>query len=55
MQWTVLETSIGAVSRIRHFHRTSTSEHQEEETIDPPAEWPDRGVIEFNNVIASYQ
>ncbi|KGO51212.1 ABC transporter, integral membrane type 1 [Penicillium expansum] len=55
MQWTVLETSIGAVSRIRHFHRTTTSEHQEEETIDPPAEWPDRGVIEFHNVIASYQ
>jgi ABC-type multidrug transport system fused ATPase/permease subunit len=54
MQWTVLETSIGAVSRIRHFQRTVESEHQECETIDPPASWPDQGAIEINDVVASY-
>ncbi|KAJ6134374.1 ABC transporter integral membrane type 1 [Penicillium sp. IBT 18751x] len=55
MQWTVLETSIGAVSRIRHFERTVESEHQEHETIDPPVSWPDQGAIEFRDVVASYQ
>ncbi|KAJ5674930.1 ABC transporter integral membrane type 1 [Penicillium maclennaniae] len=55
MQWTVLETSIGAVSRIRHFERTVESEHQEHETIDPPVSWPDQGAIEFKDVVASYR
>ncbi|OJJ42489.1 hypothetical protein ASPZODRAFT_105215 [Penicilliopsis zonata CBS 506.65] len=55
MQWTVLETSIGAVSRIRNFQRTVESEHQEQETIDPPADWPQHGAIEINDVVASYK
>jgi ABC-type multidrug transport system fused ATPase/permease subunit len=55
MQWTVLETSIGAVSRIRTFKATVESEHQENETVVPPKEWPERGAIEFNDVVASYK
>lgn len=55
MQWTVLETSIGAVSRIRHFHRTVDSEHQQNETVDPPACWPEHGGIEITDLVASYK
>lgn len=55
LQWTVLETSIGAVSRIRHFQRTVVSEHKPSEWIDPPPRWPDQGAIEFNEVIAAYK
>ncbi|KAB8201929.1 hypothetical protein BDV34DRAFT_237247 [Aspergillus parasiticus] len=54
-QWTVLETSIGAVARIRNFKATIESEHLEDETAVPPPDWPARGAIEFSNVVASYK
>ncbi|KAB8230272.1 uncharacterized protein BDW43DRAFT_321569 [Aspergillus alliaceus] len=54
-QWTVLETSIGAVSRIRNFKATIDSEHLEFETFVPPPDWPARGSIEFTEVVAAYK
>lgn len=54
-QWTVLETSIGAVARIRNFKATIESEHLADETAVPPPDWPARGAIEFSNVVASYK
>ncbi|KAF5864601.1 hypothetical protein ETB97_007159 [Aspergillus alliaceus] len=54
-QWTVLETSIGAVSRIRNFKATIDSEHLEFETFVPPPDWPVRGSIEFTEVVAAYK
>jgi ABC-type multidrug transport system fused ATPase/permease subunit len=54
-QWTVLETSIGAVSRIRSFTSTVVSEHRLEEMDVPPMKWPEEGRIEFQNVVASYK
>ncbi|RAK71485.1 P-loop containing nucleoside triphosphate hydrolase protein [Aspergillus fijiensis CBS 313.89] len=55
MQWTVLETSIGAVSRVRHFQRTVESEHLDCESFVPPAAWPEHGAIEINDLVASYK
>ncbi|KAJ5727035.1 ABC transporter integral membrane type 1 [Penicillium malachiteum] len=55
MQWTTLETSIGAVSRVRHFQRTVETEHTEWESMSPSPEWPQRGAIIFNDVVASYK
>lgn len=52
--WTVLETSIGAVSRIRSFAKTP-SEHLERESDTPPEDWPDKGGLEFKDVTASYK
>ncbi|RDL30478.1 Uncharacterized protein BP5553_10356 [Venustampulla echinocandica] len=52
--WTVLETSIGAVSRVRSFAKTP-SENLPEETGTPPDSWPDKGGIEFKDVVASYK
>ncbi|KAH8665276.1 putative ABC multidrug transporter [Tricladium varicosporioides] len=52
--WTVLETSIGAISRIRAFAKTP-SENQLTENSLPPKNWPERGSIEFREVSASYK
>lgn len=52
--WTVLETSIGAVSRVRTFAMTP-SENLPGETDYPPNNWPDKGGIEFKDVVASYK
>lgn len=54
LQWTVLETSIGAVARIRDFEMNATSENKEGESGVPPEDWPNNGVVEFRNVVASY-
>jgi ABC-type multidrug transport system fused ATPase/permease subunit len=52
--WTQLETSIGAVSRVRSFAAATPSEHLPSETTQPPPSWPAHGAITFTNVHASY-
>ena len=54
MHWTVLETSLGAVSRIRSFTSTTESENLPLEDTVPPKDWPSTGGIEFRGVTASY-
>jgi ATP-binding cassette subfamily C (CFTR/MRP) protein 1 len=54
VQWTSLETSLGAIARIRTFAATRASEHKNGEDFNPPIEWPQRGALEFKNVSASY-
>jgi ABC-type multidrug transport system fused ATPase/permease subunit len=52
--WTNLETSLGAVARLRTFLLQTPKEALEVERQDPPPEWPTRGDIEFTNVTSSY-
>jgi ATP-binding cassette, subfamily C (CFTR/MRP), member 1 len=52
--WTVLETSIGALQRVKDFVESTESEHRDEERSEPPQEWPQHGRIEFTNLSASY-
>ena len=54
MHWTVLETSLGAVSRIRSFTSTTESENLPSENTTPPSDWPSIGGIQFRSVSASY-
>ena len=55
MFYTILETSIGAVSRLRKFSENVTPEDREEmEDIEPPEQWPQKGKIELKGVSASY-
>jgi ATP-binding cassette subfamily C (CFTR/MRP) protein 1 len=54
-QYTMLETSIGAVSRLKTFSEKVVSENLAEETVVPPREWPLRGGIEIKGVSASYE
>ncbi|KAH8202021.1 hypothetical protein TruAng_003776 [Truncatella angustata] len=50
----LLETSLGAVARLRNFNATVQPEDKPDEDIIPPNEWPQRGSIEFQGVSASY-
>ncbi|KAI4197560.1 MAG: hypothetical protein LQ348_002135 [Seirophora lacunosa] len=52
--WTLLETHIGAVSRVRNFSSTVAVENGPSEDGSPPKDWPASGAIEFRNVHASY-
>lgn len=54
-EWTGLETSIGAVSRIRSYVREAKTEDLETEIQSVPSSWPLRGEVEFDNVTASYE
>ncbi|OAA74978.1 ABC transporter, transmembrane domain, type 1 [Akanthomyces lecanii RCEF 1005] len=56
--WTSLETSIGAVGRIKEFKDNTVPEEEELGILQPespPPNWPSAGNIEFRNVIASYK
>jgi ATP-binding cassette, subfamily C (CFTR/MRP), member 1 len=53
--WTMLETSIGAVSRLKSFSEKVKPEDLDGEDIIPPKEWPPRGEIVINGVSASYE
>ncbi|KAM0556988.1 hypothetical protein ACHAPJ_005667 [Fusarium lateritium] len=53
--YTSLETSLGAVSRLRSFSETVESENLPGENIEPPATWPHNGSIHINKVSASYE
>lgn len=53
-QYTLLETSIGAVSRLKSFSEKVESENLAEEDVVPPPEWPLKGGIEIHGVSASY-
>jgi ATP-binding cassette subfamily C (CFTR/MRP) protein 1 len=53
--WTDLETSIGAVLRVREFESSTPSEIVANESQDlPDGDWPQYGAIKVQNVNASY-
>jgi ABC-type multidrug transport system fused ATPase/permease subunit len=53
--WTMLETHIGAVARIKIFTAQAVPENLPTETREPPADWPSQGTVEFNSVSAEYR
>lgn len=55
MSYTSLETSIGAVARLRTFSNIVKSEDQPDEDQIPPESWPSGGRIDIQDVSASYQ
>lgn len=52
--WVGLETSVGALSRLREF-LTHTPVEPQVPPKDLPPNWPDRGTVEFKNVSARYR
>jgi ATP-binding cassette subfamily C (CFTR/MRP) protein 1 len=52
--WTQLETSLGAISRLMNFSSQTANENRPEENANVPEDWPAHGNIEFKNVCASY-
>ncbi|KAK0757803.1 hypothetical protein N5P37_009819 [Trichoderma harzianum] len=54
-EWTSLENSMGAISRLESFNRETPSENLASEVQQPPANWPSVGRVEFKAVKASYR
>ncbi|KAM5484573.1 hypothetical protein MaudMau93_005792 [Microsporum audouinii] len=52
--YTMLETSIGAIARLKTFNESVKPEDREEEDIIPPQQWPRNGVVELGGISASY-
>lgn len=52
--WTMLETSLGSIARLKGFEEAVQPEDKAEECIVPPAQWPTKGAIQFNKLSALY-
>lgn len=52
--YTKLETSIGAIARLKTFHETVTPENKDGEDIVPSSQWPQTGSICLDTISASY-
>jgi ATP-binding cassette subfamily C (CFTR/MRP) protein 1 len=52
--WTLTETSMGAIARVRDFVTNTENESKSMESIEPPLKWPSSGAIEIRNFAASY-
>ncbi|GKT40555.1 ABC transporter gloK [Colletotrichum spaethianum] len=54
--WTELETSLGAIFRIRTFESRTPVEPSptEEDSVQPPLHWPAHGQLEIRHITASY-
>ncbi|KAK3935758.1 ABC multidrug transporter [Diplogelasinospora grovesii] len=53
--WAQLETSMGAVQRVRDFTEHTPSENKTNEDRDPPAGWTSRAAsVKFDDVTAAY-
>lgn len=53
--WIGLETSIGAVSRIRSYAQQATMEDLDSETEAVPENWPQQGGVDIAGLSASYE
>jgi ABC-type multidrug transport system fused ATPase/permease subunit len=53
--WTNMETSIGAVSRVKVYSATTELEESTaDRTLSLPIQWPSAGAIEFSDVVARH-
>lgn len=52
--WTSIETSIGAVARIKQFAEQTGEEHLPGEKNEPPPAWPQHGHVVITDLTASY-
>lgn len=53
--WIEVETSLGALARLRTFINTTPVEKNASEIQDLPQDWPAHGAIEFGSVSARYK
>lgn len=52
--WTSLETSLGAIARVKTFAETTPSENLPGENVQPFSAWPTSGAIRIEDVSATY-
>jgi ABC-type multidrug transport system fused ATPase/permease subunit len=53
-QWTELETSLGAIARLKLFVQQTPIEDKAEEAGSTASDWPAHGAIAFEEVTAAY-
>lgn len=53
--WTIMEISLGAISRLKTLEEDTPAEGGANWEIEPPANWPSRGQIEFCDITAGYK
>lgn len=53
--WTILETSVGAVARIKQYVEVAESEDRGDRSQQPiPRDWPSSGAVRFSNLVACH-
>ncbi|KAF3400200.1 Multidrug resistance-associated protein 1 [Penicillium rolfsii] len=52
--WTTLETSLGAVARLRSVDQETPTEDQSSDYSDPSLRWPEKGSLEIKHLSAGY-
>lgn len=55
VSWTNMESSIGAVARVRRFVAETELENDGFRSVESLGQWPKSGSLEFANVVASYR
>ncbi|VUC37886.1 unnamed protein product [Clonostachys rosea] len=53
-QWTQVETSLGAIARLKIFMRDTPNEDKEPEKLLPLSDWPAQGAVKFEDVSVCY-
>jgi ABC-type multidrug transport system fused ATPase/permease subunit len=53
--WTKLESSVGAVRRVKQFVTETEPEEEKDKKGDAPTAWPPEGAVKFDGVTASYR
>ncbi|PHH92904.1 hypothetical protein CDD83_3735 [Cordyceps sp. RAO-2017] len=53
--WTQMETSIASIQRIRDFEKNVPSETKGLSTKAVPSDWPRKGAIDIENLVATYK
>jgi hypothetical protein len=53
--WTQLETSLGAIARIRSHKTQTIAEERPGEDQEAPRGWPQHGQVEIRNITAAYK
>ncbi|KPM44027.1 ABC transporter C family member 12 [Neonectria ditissima] len=54
LYWSILETSLGAITRIRTFSGKTPTELEPEQDRQPAENWPATGSLEVNNLSVQY-
>lgn len=53
--WTSMETSLGAIARLRDFIRDTPQEDSVAHSLQPAASWPSTGAIQISGLNSTYQ
>lgn len=55
LNWSILETSLGAIARIRMFCSSAPNEQKTNEDNEPGELWPRQGSLEVKNLDVQYE